>query len=412
MTHVIELDLTDKKGKVAGFCDPKFQPVLDEFVLNFEHRQELGASVCLNIDGETVVDLWGGKVSRRPDAANWQKDTISVVFSSTKGAVALCAHQLVAEGKLDLNAPVVDYWPAFGAQNKKEITVAMMLNHSAGLPALRDKVKEDGFLDWHYMVERLAAEKPFWRPGTRNGYHMSTFGWTVGELIKRVSGHSLGSYFQRSVAEPLGLDFHIGLPESEHHRVARMARWAPKKGEAMSPYTKALLNDKGSIQYLALLNNGGFRTDASESYTAEYGAGGGVTNARGLAGLYCPLANGGGGFIDGDAIELMSAVSVASSEDATLLMPTRFSLGFMLSMDNRHRDAGHLESVVLGKGAFGHAGAGGSIGFADPECHLGFGYSMNRMGPGILLNERGQTLTNTVYKCLGYRTDAPGFWIR
>lgn len=410
MSDAVEIDHTN--GRIKGFCDERFRPVLDEFVRNFESRDELGASISFNVDGETVVDLWGGRVSPKSDAADWQEDTVSVVFSSTKGAVALCAHLLIAEGKLDPNAGVTDYWPEFGAAGKENVTVAMMLNHSAGLPALRDKVKDGGFLDWDYMVARLAAEEPFWAPGTRNGYHMSTFGWTVGELIRRISGLSLGRFFKERIADPLGIDFHIGLPEAEHHRVARITRWAPKKGEPVSPYTRALLQDPSSIQYLALLNSGGHRTDSPDSYSAEYGAGGGITNGRALAGMYRPLANGGGELIDKDAIHRMNAVSVATGEDATLLMPTRFSLGFMLSMDNRHRETGHLESVILGKQAFGHAGAGGSIGFADPECHLGFGYTMNRMGAGILLNERGQSLVDAAYRSLGYRTNAPGFWIR
>lgn len=397
---------------VQGFCDDKFAPVLDTFVENFKKRDELGASVCLNVEGETLVDLWGGKVSPKPDAADWREDTIAVVFSCTKAAVSLCAHLLLQDGRLELRAPVTDYWPEFGASGKRDVTVAMMLNHGAGLPALREPVRKGGFLDWNYMCERLAAEEPFWEPGERNGYHMSTYGWTVGELVRRASGDSLGTFFRKNVAEPLGIDFHIGLPESEHHRVAAMRYWKPAKGDPMSPFTTALLNDRKSVQSLAFLNTGGFRTDAPESYLAEYGAGGGITNARGLAGMYRPLANGGGNLVSPEQLELMSAVSVATEEDATLLMPTRFSLGFMLSMDNRHRETGHMESMVLGKHAFGHAGAGGSVGFADTECRLGFGYAMNRMGAGILLNERGQSLVDAAYKALGYRTDKVGYWIR
>ncbi|MBT4162299.1 MAG: beta-lactamase family protein, partial [Gammaproteobacteria bacterium] len=322
----------------------------------------------------------------------------------------LCSHLLIADGKLDLHAKVARYWPEFAVAGKEDVTVAMMLNHSAGLPALRKPIKDGGYLDWDYMTDRLAEEEPFWRPGTRHGYHMSTFGWTVGELVRRASGLSLGEFFQRRVAQPLGIDFHIGLPESEHHRVARMMRWAPKKGDPVSPFTHALLNDSKSVQYLALLNNGNHKTDAPESYAAQFGAGGGIANARGIAGLYRPLANEGGDLVDAIAIERMTSASVAGGEDATLLMPTRFSLGFMLSMDNRHRPTGELESVIMGKHAFGHAGAGGSLGFADSECHLGFGYAMNKMGAGILLNDRGQSLVDAAYQCLGYTTCEPGYW--
>ena len=341
---------------------------------------------------------------------------MSVVFSCTKAAVALCANMLIDQGKLDLHAPVAEYWPEFATNGKEHATVEMMLNHSVGLTAFREKLRDGGFCDWDYMVDRVAKEAPFWHPGTRNGYHMTTFGWTVGELVRRVSGQSLGTYFRKNIAEPLGLDFWIGLPDSEHGRVSRILRWKPEKGVAPAPFTAALLKDSESPQYLALLNNGGFKTDSPESYRAEYGAGGGITNGRSLAGMYTPLANGGAHkgvrLLSSDHIEQMSATSTATGEDAMLLMPSRFGLGFMRSMDNRHRETGALETLILGKGGFGHAGAGGSIGFADPDAKLAMGYTMNRMGAGILLNERGQALVDAVYKNMGYRTDVPGFWIK
>jgi CubicO group peptidase (beta-lactamase class C family) len=296
----------------------------------------------------------------------------------------------------------------------------MMLNHSAGVPALRDPVRKGGFLDWNYMTERLAAEAPFWTPGTRNGYHMSTFGWTVGELVRRVSGQSLGTFFRQAIAEPLGIDFWIGLPDSEHHRVARMVPWQPDRKAPLAAFTAALQRGlkagEPSLQYLALMNTGGHRSDLPEAWRAEFGGGGGMANARALAGMYAPLAQGGTHcgvrLLRPETIERMSAVSVATEIDATLLMPTRFGLGFMRSMDNRHRPAGFMESMVLGRDAFGHAGAGGSVGFADPEAGLAFGYAMNRMGAGILLNERGQGVVDAAYRAIGYQTSAPGAWIR
>ena len=411
MSSPIEVALSDGKGSIHGYCDDKFRSVLETFVANFEDREEQGASVCFNVEGETVVNLWGGRMHPRQES-EWQEDTMSVVHSVTKAAVSICAHILICEGKLDLRAKVADYWPEFGQQGKEDVTVAMMLNHSAGLAAIRAPIKEGGFLDWDYMVQRLAEEAPFWKPGTRNGYHMSTFGWAVGELVRRASGLSLGDYFRARVAEPLGLDFHIGLPESEHHRVSRMMRWAPKKGDPVSPYTVALLQSKESLQYIALLNNGKFKTDAPESYLCQYGAGGGIANGKGIAGMFNPFANGGEDFVDKVGLERMQAASVATNEDVTLVSPTKFSLGFMLSMDNRHREAGALETIIMGKHAFGHAGAGGSVGFADTECHLGFGYSMNKMGAGILLNERGQSLVDETYRCLGYSTNEPGYWVK
>jgi CubicO group peptidase (beta-lactamase class C family) len=414
------VDIRAGKAPVQGYCAPGFERVVDAFVANFVARDEVGASVCVTVEGTTVVDLWGGFRSTAADAAPWEADTVAVVFSCTKGATALCAHLLVDRGELDLVAPVARYWPEFATNGKEAVTVSMMLNHTAGVPALREPVKKGGFLDWDYMVQRLAEEAPFWPPGTRNGYHMSTFGWTVGELVRRVSRRSLGTFFRDEIAAPLGLEFWIGLPDRYHDRVAPMIPWVPDRKSPMPAFTRGLqqgIKSGGeSLQLLALMNSGGHRADGPESWRAEIGGGGGVANGRALAGMYTPLANGGahGGvrLLDADHIVRMSEVSVATEIDATLLMPTRFGLGFMRSMDNRHREAGGMETMVLGRAAFGHAGAGGSVGFADPEARLGFGYAMNRMGAGILLNERGQSLVDATYRTLGYRTDAPGAWIR
>ncbi len=402
------VDMAVGSTVVHGLIDEKFEPILAAFAANFAEREEQGASICVNVDGETVVDLWGGALGPRQQG-NWEEDSISIVHSVTKAAVALCAHVLIADGKLSLDSPVMEYWPEFGQSDKEAVTVAMMLNHQAGLPALRSKLKEGAFLDWDYMVAALASETPFWQPGSRHGYHMSTYGWTVGELIRRVSGLSLGEFFQHRIAEPLDLDFHIGLPDSEHHRVARMIGWAPKKGDPVPAFTDALLTDRSSVQYLALLNNGKHRSDTPESYRAEFGAGGGITNARGIAGLYRPLANGGGNLLPPEHIQLLQEPA-SEGADFTLVSPTRFSQGFMLSMDNRARPTGALESMIIGDRAFGHAGAGGSVGFADPECRLGFGYAMNKMGAGILLNERGQSLVDAAYRCLGYGNSEFGSW--
>jgi len=416
----VDVHIEAGKGLIQGHCAPEFEGVLDAFIANFRTRDEVGAAVCLSVAGETLVDLWGGFAGTGPDAAPWTADTLSVVFSCTKAATALCAHLLIDRGQLNLHARVSDYWPEFAANGKADVTVAMMLNHSAGVPALREPVRKGGFLDWDYMVARLAAEAPFWPPGTRNGYHMSTFGWTVGELVRRVAGRSLGTFFRDEIAAPLGIDFWIGLPDAEHHRVAPIIPWTPDRKAPMAAFTRALQqglkSTGGNLQLLALMNNGGHRSDSPEAWRAEIGGGGGIASARGIAGMYAPLANDGmaGGIrlLDADHIVRMSEISVATAEDATLLMPTRFGLGFMRSMDNRHRPAGQMETMILGRGAFGHAGAGGSVGFADPDARLAFGYAMNRMGAGILLNARGQALVDAAYRALGYRTDAPGVWVR
>lgn len=408
------IDRTIDGVRIHGSCDPAFAGVLDEFANNFSSRDEVGASLSLSIDGATKVDLWGG-FSDAQRSIPWQQDTVSVVFSCTKGATALCAQLLIDRGLLDLQAPVTRYWPQFGQAGKDKVTVLMMLNHSVGLPAFREPIKKGGYYDWDYMVERLEQEAPFWEPGTRNGYHMISFGWVVGELVRRASGKSLGTFFQDEIAQPLGIDFWIGLPEAIEPRVSKMIPFVPPKDAPRSDFVLAFMADQNSIPALAFFNSGGLSTDSREAHAAEIGGGGGITNARGLAGMYRPLANAGmhngKQFIGNDTITRMSQVSMATQRDATLQMPTRFGLGFMKSMDNRARPPGNTDSVILGEKAFGHVGAGGSIGFADPECRLAFGYSMNRMGPGILLNERGQSLVDATYLALGYQGNGGGVWV-
>lgn len=385
-------------GSVSGTFAGAFRPVVDAFVRNFEANGEVGGSLCVVHHGETVVDVWGGAAdptTTRP----WERDTVCVVYSCTKGATALCAHLLAARGSLDLDAPVADIWPEFATGGKESATVRMMLDHSVGVPVFRGPVEDGELYDWDRVVTRLEAEPPFWEPGTRNGYHMLNFGWTVGELVRRASGRSLGTYFAEEVADPLDIDFWIGLPESEEPRVAPIIPHVRRKGEPLNDFALALLSDPTSIPALAIANTAHFRTNSRACHAAEIGGGGGITNGRGLAGLYGPLATGGGALFSQADVDRMRRVAVATNRDATLLIPTRFGLGFMVSMDNRH--VANADSVLLGEHAFGHVGAGGSIGFADPAAGLAFGYAMNRQGPGILLNERGQSLVDAAYACVG-----------
>ncbi len=399
---------------VQGTCDPKFQEVRQEFERNFQERGEVGASVCVTVQGQTVVDLWGGQANAGSNTP-WQEDTVSVVFSSTKGATALCAHMLASRGQLDLDAPVATYWPEFAQSGKENIPVKMLLSHQAGLPAVRETLPDGAYADWDLIVNALAKEEPFWEPGTRNGYHALTFGWLVGEVVRRVSGKSLGTFFKDEVAGPLGLDFWIGLPEDKESQVAPMIAAEPNPE---SPFFREIATP-GSIQSIVLLNMGGYmgaepQFDTRAAHAAEIGGAGGVTNGRGLAGMYEPLALGG----KKDSVELvnpetlarMGRVASSTGKDAVLVMPTRFALGYMKTMDNRKEPAGVQDSVLVSEAAFGHVGAGGSFGFADPPAAMSFGYTMNRMGPGAALNDRGQNLVDAVYRALGYQSNASGAW--
>jgi CubicO group peptidase (beta-lactamase class C family) len=411
-------------GVVEGYCREEWRPLLSVFLENFRSRNELGASCCVRVRGETVIDVWGGIASAETKEP-WKKDTVVVVFSATKGATAICAHILASRGLLDLNQPIREIWPEFAKKGKESATVAMTLNHSVGVPGFREKLKPGAFADWDYMIHRIEEEQAFWEPGVRCGYHMLNIGWTAGELIRRVSGKSLGTFFRDEVAKPLGLDFWIGLPESEESRVARFEPHVPSSDDPnLTDLQRTLLDAPQTDFARAVLNAGGYEParfdkiarryvpDTRLAHAAEIGGSGGITNARGLAGLYDPLANGGGGLVSADHVWRMSQTSMVASIDPILMMPTRYALGYMKSMDNRHRRLGAIESVILGDRAFGHVGAGGSLGFADPDCELSFGYAMNRMGPGILLNERGQSLVDATYKLLGYRSNASGVWAR
>lgn len=389
----------DSGAFINGYCEPAFNPVAQAFARNFQHRDEVGASVCLVVDNHKVVDLWGGYTDLTATAL-WKENTLSLVFSCTKAATALCAHLLVDRGLLDLRAPIARYWPEFAQNGKQDATVLMALNHSVGVPALREPLKPGAYYDWDYMAERLAAEQAFWVPGNKNGYHMMSFGWTVGELVRRVSGKSLGSFFHDEIAVPLELDFWIGLPAELENRVAPVIPFVPQKGAPITAFVAALMSNPNSISHLSLMNNGSHVPNSRRAHAAELGGGGGIANARALARLFEPLANPAGPIklLSVERINAMRQVSVQTQCDQTLLIPTRFGQGFMLRMDNSELPDGN--SLVIGDGAFGHVGMGGSLVFADPKYKLSFGYTMNRLGGGILVNQRGQSLVDAAYACI------------
>ncbi len=381
--------------EIHGRVDPRFARVRDAFARNFAEHGEIGASLCVIASGRTAVDLWGGLAAEgRP----WVEDTLVMVHSCTKGATAVCAHVLAARGALDVDAPVARYWPEFSAAGKERIPVRMLLNHQAGLAAIDRPLRPREGLDWNTVVGALAEQAPNWEPGTAHGYHAITFGWLVGEVVKRISGRSLGRFFRDEVAGPLGLDFWIGLPEAEEPRVARIS--PPPAVDPQDPFGAALL-DHGSLTRRAFMNPStlffaGGADFARRLRAAEIPAANGMTNARGLAGLYAPFAQGGAGLVDAGTLARMSTAE-SEGPDRILVHPTRFAQGFMKSVD-----AGPHHRARLGpnEAAFGHVGAGGSLGMADPAANIAIGYAMNRMGPGLLMNERGQSLVDAIYECL------------
>ena len=338
----------------------------------------------------------------------------------------MCAHILASRGLLDLDAPVVHYWPEFGQAGKETIPVKMLLNHQSGLPAVREPLPEGALFNWELMVRALERQEPFWTPGSMHGYQAFTFGWLVGEVVRRVSGKSLGTFFREEVAGPLGLDFWISLPEALENRVSLIIPADPPDPSGPISPLFAAAADPTSLQTLVLFNNGGYMLPGADGVygfnlraarAAEIGAAGGVTNARGLAGMYAPLANGGSlkgvSLVGQESLARMGAVSSASGLDMSLLAPTRFSLGYVKSVDNRRvPTCTKDDSVILSEEAFGHPGSGGSIGFADPPARMSFGYAMNRLGQGMGLNERGQSLVDAVYLSLGYTSNASGSWLK
>ena len=386
---------------IQGHVDSAFEPVAEEFARNFSQRGEIGASVCVLHHGCVVVDLWGG-YAQRHEQRPWLRDTLCVLFSCTKAAVAVSALRLVSQGRLDLDAPVAQYWPEFAAQGKEAIPVRWLLTHQAGLAAFREPLPVGALYDWDTITAALARMAPWYEPGTRQAYGAGTFGHLVGEVVRRIDGRALGQYFREEIAEPLGLDLHLGLPESEHARVAPTIKPDPlPPGVPPWRFLSHANTHPDSIQ-ASVIRNSGRRlgdTDSPQALAACLPSSGAVGNARSLAQLYAALLA--GRILDRATLAEATYTHSATAIDGTLLVGMAFGLGFMKRADNRRGPAGAQDSLLIGRQAFGHAGMGGSLGFADPSCDLAFGYTMNKQGHGVLLNARGQALVDAVYRCVG-----------
>jgi CubicO group peptidase (beta-lactamase class C family) len=384
---------------IEGQCDAAFRAVADRFEASIAGGIERGAAVTVFLEGRAVVDLWGGTADA-DGVRTWQRDTVVNVFSVTKAMTALCAHLLVARELLDLEAPVVRYWPEFAAAGKQGVTVAQLLDHSAGLPALRATLPAGSLYDWAAMVGALAAEEPWWEPGTRHGYHAVTFGFLVGEVLRRVTGHSMRALVRDLLAVPLGADLHIGLPESLADRAAYLPPVEPPPAtQADHPFLRAMANP-ASLTARAFTNPAGPAEPGGINgpgwRRAEIPASNGHANARALARMYAMLVE--GGEIDGVRLLDAATIRTATAErvsgiDAVLGAPTRFSLGFMLPNE--------LRPFAPVRHAFGHPGAGGALAFADPEARLAFGYTPNRTVVTLSgADPRWTALVEAAYSCL------------
>ncbi len=401
---------------VSGFYKRKYKQVYEEFIKNFTERGELGASVSLTKKGKTVVDLWGGFADAATEKP-WDKDTISIVWSSTKGATAFALHMLASRGLVDYKARVSDYWPEYGQNGKENTTIEMILDYQSGVQHFTELLPEGAYADWDYMVNVIENQSPYFEPGKEQGYQALTQGWLVGEIVRRVSGKTLGTFINEEIAQPLNADFWLGLPAKYDPRVATMILPAPEEPPLGDFWSKVYF-DPASVQAGIFFNSGGFMFDFDTPHyrRSEIGAANGYTNARGLARLYIPLANNGRykgvKYVNQDTLARMESVRSAGY-DKTLLLPLRFSLGFLKSIDNSENlNLGNRSSLVMSEAAFGHAGFGGSIGFADPKEKVTFAYTMNKMGQGLTVSDRGQSLVDALYRQLGYDSKTAGVWIK
>jgi len=368
-------DGPDLHGSVAA----GFEPVADAFLRNFTDHGDVGAACCLHVGGEPVVDVWAGTAD--PEAGRaWARDTIVLVFSSTKGVTAVAANQLIERGQLDPDVPVAEYWPEFAANGKADIPVEWVLSHRAGLAALDvpDLTLED-ISAWDPVVDAIAAQEPNWEPGTAHGYHARTFGWIVGELIRRITGKMPGEYVATEIAGPLGLDLIIGVPESEDGRVARMLPARPGDDPELERLASEALSDQSTL--LGRVMSGPSQLFAYDERwngrtlrSAQMPSSNGHSDARSLSRMYAACL----GEVEG--VRLLAPETVeratvprSTGKDCVIGQPLHFGLGFSLPP---------TLGLDPGPRSFGHAGAGGSLAFADPDRDLAFRV---RDEPAVLL---------------------------
>ena len=359
------------ESTVHGFAADEFNAVRDAFEANLASGADVGASCCATLEGETIIDLWGGfadEAKTRP----WERDTIVNLYSTTKTMTALTALLLADRGALEFDAPVAKYWPEFAAKGKERITVSHIMSHSSGLSGWKEPLKTEDLYNWEKMTSLLAEQAPLWEPGTASGYHTVSFGFLVGEVVRRITGKSLGTVFREEIAEPLNADFHIGLPASEDSRVAEIIPWALPSSDAKYNFSK--------IQEITFLNmpfDAATTTRTRAWRSAEIPAVNGHGNARSVAEIHCILAN--GGVANGKRIMSEAGCRKALEqqiEGPDLVMshlpPARFGMGFALP--------GPLLDLDLPNPNTIHWGGGGcSWIFIDMDARTTFAYAANKM---------------------------------
>ncbi|MBA3069950.1 MAG: beta-lactamase family protein [Hyphomonas sp.] len=354
------------KVEVHGFVHDKYAPVRAAFESNFATGQENGAAFCMTVGGEMVADIWAGSADEagtRP----WEQDTIVNVYSTTKTMTALTALLLADRGELDFAAPVARYWPEFAANGKADVTVAQLMSHSAGLSGWKEPLVREDLYDWEKATSLLAAQAPYWTPGTAPGYHAMTQGFLVGEVVRRVTGMSLGTVFRKELAEPLGADFHIGLPATEDHRVADLTPPPPGSGIGQGQ-SDPLVTNMASNPPINPLDT---RTRAWRG--AEIPAAGGTGNARSVAAVQTVMAN--GGFANGKQILSEAGCRKAlelqiEGNDLILGIPVRYGMGFGLA--GGAVPFPNPNTIYWG-------GYGGSLVVIDMDARATYAYAMNKM---------------------------------
>ncbi|MGY5130613.1 serine hydrolase domain-containing protein [Streptomyces nigrescens] len=382
-----------------GGADEGFGAVADAFARNFTEDRELGAAVAVFVDGHKVVDLWGGTADDRTGRP-WDEDTVLPVMSLAKGLVSVCAHLLAQQGKLDLDAPVAEYWPEFAQRGKEGITTRMVLAHTAGIPLAEKQLTFEELTRWTPVIRALEEQQVLYEPGTAYEYHAHAYGFIVGELIRRLTGRTPGGYFREAIGDALGLRTWIGMPQEE---VPRLARLAEAEGRSPLPSSDLLpmraLTMNGVLPFPGLDDPHGYNSPAL--LTAEFPGAGAVSTARGLAALYAAVATGVDGaprLLGADTVtDAVRQLSGGASWSGFPDLGARWGSGFLTDSPFRR---------LLGTRSFGNSGAGGQFAFGDDEFGVGFAYTANRMGAGG--DPRVDRLIGALRTCVGAPEPATG----